>query len=112
MKIRTAAIILLLLVLACSCAIPLDQINGGRRTGVVILNVAPPDAEVYLDGYYIGHAGRFDGTHRTLRVALGGHVLKFQAGEFENEMREVIAQEQPQTLVVNMLPKPKPSPVE
>jgi hypothetical protein len=102
-------IILVMLLLLTACAVPLSQINGDRTTGVVLLQVVPEDAKVYLDGIYIGRASRYDGTHGTLRIKLGGHVLRFISDEFENEMREVVARETPQTLVVKMLPKPRPS---
>jgi hypothetical protein len=102
-------LLFLIALVAVSCAVPLDQINGNRITGEIILQVVPSDAEVYLDGTYIGHADKFDGAKSTLRVVTGGHVLKFLADDFENEMREVIAKEQPQIVVVKMLPKPRPA---
>ena len=102
----------LILIVACSCAMPLDQINGDRQTSAVVLKVMPSDAKVYLDGYYIGHASKFDGTHGILRVTPGGHVLKFKAKDFQNEMRELLAREEAQTMTVKMLPTPKPAPEE
>ncbi|MCZ7585924.1 MAG: hypothetical protein M5R36_22795 [Deltaproteobacteria bacterium] len=101
---------LLLVLSLTACAVPLDQINGARRTVPVTLSVEPSDAKVFLDGTYIGKADRFDGDPGTLDLTAGGHVLRFESDEFENERRELVAGDKPLRLDVKMLPKPRAAP--
>ena len=99
--------LLFLSLLLASCAVPLDQLNAPRATTSVVLQVQPEDAKVSLDGVFIGRAKRFDGTKRSLEVTPGGHVLQFESDDFENELRQIVARDGPQTVVVEMIPKPK-----
>ena len=100
--------LLFLSLFLASCAVPLDQINAPRPTASVVLRVQPEDARVSLDGVFIGRARMFDGTKRSLEITPGGHVLQFEDDDFENEVREIVARDGPQTLVVKMIPKPEP----
>ncbi len=44
--------------------------------GLLRLDVVPRDAEVYLDGRYVGRAGRFAGPGRFLALAPGRHAVE------------------------------------
>ena len=41
-------------------------------------DIHPEDAEVWLDGAYVGFADQFDGFPRYLRIATGRHRLEFR----------------------------------
>lgn len=93
---------------ACGCAVPLAQLDQGEPTASFVLQVMPTDAKVFLDGRYVGSADRFDGDPGTLAVTVGGHVLRFEHENFQNETVEIVAGRQPTVLDIEMLPKPRP----
>jgi hypothetical protein len=45
------------------------------RTGAARLQVTPRETQVFVDGYFVGTADRFDGTFQRLRVEAGEHEL-------------------------------------
>ncbi|MCL4233922.1 MAG: hypothetical protein KJ042_05345 [Deltaproteobacteria bacterium] len=98
-SVKSIAVVVSLVALT-ACAVPLDQLNGDRPTTDYVLKVSPDDAKVYLDGRFIGRARRF-------AVTAGGHVLRFEHDDFQNETREVVAGRQPTVIDVRMLPKPR-----
>ena len=51
--------------------------------------VTPKDAEVYVDGYYAGHADDFDGVFKRLHVAPGGHSITFHLEGFRTVTENV-----------------------
>jgi PEGA domain len=51
--------------------------------------VTPKDAEVYVDGYYAGHANDFDGVFKRLHVAPGGHSITFHLQGFRTVTENV-----------------------
>lgn len=105
-SVKSIAVVVSLVALT-ACAVPLDQLNGDRPTTDYVLKVSPDDAKVYLDGRFIGRARRFDGESGRLAVTAGGHVLRFEHDDFQNETREVVAGRQPTVIDVRMLPKPR-----
>ena len=52
-------------------------------------DVMPKDAEVYVDGYYAGHANDFDGVFKRLHVAPGGHSITFHLQGFRTVTENV-----------------------
>jgi hypothetical protein len=55
----------------------------------VKLEVKPKDAQVYLDGYYVGTVDDFDGTFQGLRMAPGDHELVVYKPEFRTVKQKV-----------------------
>lgn len=51
--------------------------------------VTPKDTDVYVDGYYAGHAGDFDGVFKRLHVAPGGHAITFHLEGFRTVTEDV-----------------------
>ena len=51
--------------------------------------VTPKDAEVYVDGYYAGHADDFDGVFKRLHVGPGGHSITFHLEGFRTVTEDV-----------------------
>jgi hypothetical protein len=53
--------------------------------------VTPKEAEVYVDGYYAGHANDFDGVFKRLHVAPGGHSITLHLPGFRTVTENVYA---------------------
>ncbi|HXD21116.1 MAG TPA: PEGA domain-containing protein [Vicinamibacterales bacterium] len=49
------------------------------KSGRLLLEVVPADAEVYVDGVYAGHSEQFDGVSPHARLAPGGHRIEVRA---------------------------------
>jgi hypothetical protein len=54
----------------------------GAQTRLRIID-APPDAEIYVDGYYAGLVEDFDGVVQHLEVTPGPHQIEIRATGFE-----------------------------
>ena len=50
---------------------------AGGSYGEVRTQVAPKDAQVYVDGFYAGVVSDFDGAFKRLHLTPGGHVVTF-----------------------------------
>jgi hypothetical protein len=48
---------------------------AGRSYGDVRTQVTPKQAQVYVDGFYAGVAGDFDGVFKRLHLTPGGHTI-------------------------------------
>ena len=62
---------------------------GVRPEANIQTDVRPKDTEVYIDGYYAGHASDFDGAFKRLHVVPGGHEITFRLEGFRTVMQEV-----------------------
>lgn len=60
--------------------------------GLLRLDVVPRDAEVYLDGRYVGRAGRFAGPGRFLALAPGRHAVEVVHPSYEPLIVEFTAE--------------------
>jgi hypothetical protein len=54
-----------------------------RGVGSLRLKVKPTNAQVYVDGYYVGVIDSFDGTFQRLSVEGGSHRIELRAEGFE-----------------------------
>jgi hypothetical protein len=52
-------------------------------TGSVRVLVKPRDAQVFVDGYYVGVVDEFDGTFQRLRLDTGPHRIEIRKEGFE-----------------------------
>lgn len=59
----------------------------GKNVGALDLNVRPKDAEVYLNGHYIGTTGNYDGYPQFLWLEEGEYELIFYKEGFETVRR-------------------------
>jgi hypothetical protein len=64
--------------------------QGYRDTGNLRLKIDPKQAEVYVDGYYVGLVDSFDGVFQKLNLDSGGHRLELKADGFEPLQFEVL----------------------
>lgn len=63
--------------------------SSDTRLGAVDLAVKPWRTEVYVDGEYVGRAGRFDGYPGYLWLGEGSHQLVFYRDGWQTEVRRV-----------------------
>ena len=59
-------------------------------TGYLRLKVRPREAEVYVDGYYVGLVDHFDGVFQRLRVLEGPHQVEIRHPGFRSLELEVL----------------------
>jgi hypothetical protein len=62
-----------------------DYYQGSLR-----LKIKPRDAEVYVDGYYVGVVDSFDGVFQRLRLEEGPHRIEIRHPEYRSIVREVL----------------------
>jgi len=61
--------------------------------GGITLEITPPDAQVFVDGQYVGQVADFDGTNGPLNMTAGQHRIQVSAQGYE-----------PMTMDVNVVP--------
>lgn len=61
----------------------------GRPSADVKLHVTPRQTEVYVDGFYAGVAGDFDGIFKHLRTSPGGHVITLRLEGYKTVTEDV-----------------------
>jgi hypothetical protein len=59
-------------------------------TGALRLKIKPRDAEVYVDGYFVGTVDEFDGLFQKLTLDGGGHRIEIRAAGHEVIQFEVL----------------------
>jgi len=59
-------------------------------TGSVRLKVKPRDAQVYVDGYFVGIVDSFDGVFQRLKLVSGGHRLEIRLDGYETLSFDVL----------------------
>lgn len=57
--------------------------QGYREVGNLRLKVKPSNAQVHIDGYYVGVVDSFDGALQRLRVEAGNHRVELRAEGYE-----------------------------
>ena len=57
--------------------------QGYREVGNLRLKVKPSNAQVHIDGYYVGVVDSFDGALQRLRVEAGNHRVELKAEGYE-----------------------------
>lgn len=55
----------------------------GNDDGSLRLKIKPKDAEVYVDGYYVGVVDEFDGLFQRLHIEAGAHRIEVRAAGYE-----------------------------
>lgn len=72
------------------------QATGGygvgtyKGVGALRLKVKPTNAQVYIDGYYVGLVDAFDGMFQKLEIEAGSHRVEVRAEGFEPVQFDVI----------------------
>jgi hypothetical protein len=61
-----------------------------RGAGSLRLKVKPANAQVYIDGYYVGVIDSFDGAFQRLNVEAGPHHVELRAEGYETTAFEVV----------------------
>jgi hypothetical protein len=66
------------------------QSSERADTGSIRLKVKPGNAQVFVDGYYVGTVDSFDGAFQRLSVAAGAHKIELRADGYEPEQFDVL----------------------
>jgi hypothetical protein len=61
-----------------------------NATGSLRLKIKPGNAQVFVDGYYVGLVDSFDGAFQRLDVEAGTHKVEIKAEGYETEQIEVV----------------------
>lgn len=56
---------------------------GSGATGSLRLKIEPREAQVYVDGYFVGDVDNFDGLFQRLKIDAGGHRIEIRAEGYE-----------------------------
>lgn len=64
--------------------------QGYRDVGSLRLKVKPSNAQVYIDGYYVGVIDNFDGVFQKLGIDAGPHKIEIKADGYEPAQFEVM----------------------
>jgi PEGA domain len=61
-----------------------------REAGSLRLKIKPREAQVFVDGYYVGNVDSFDGMFQRLTIDAGGHKLEIRAPGYETLQVDVL----------------------
>ena len=61
-----------------------------REAGSLRLKIKPRDAQVFVDGYYVGNVDSFDGMFQRLTIDAGGHKIEIRAPGYETVQFDVL----------------------
>lgn len=64
--------------------------SDSRDIGNLRLKVKPSDAQVYVDGYFVGPVDSFDGVFQKLGIEAGAHRIELRAEGYETVEFEVL----------------------
>jgi len=59
-------------------------------TGAARLQVTPKETQIFVDGYFVGTADKFDGTFQRLHVEAGEHELEFYLDGYRTDKQPVL----------------------
>jgi hypothetical protein len=68
---------------------PQSSYTSSSDEGAIRLKIKPREAEVYVDGYYVGVVDDFDGIFQRLHVESGAHRIEVRAKGYETLEFEV-----------------------
>lgn len=63
---------------------------GRAPSGSLRLKIKPRDAEVYVDGYFVGKVDSFDGLFQKLDIDGGGHRIEIKAPGYDSIQFDVL----------------------
>jgi hypothetical protein len=61
-----------------------------RDEGGLRLKIKPRDAQVFVDGYFVGNIDSFDGVFQRLGIEAGGHKIEIRAPGYETLQFDVL----------------------
>ncbi len=80
-KLSIAAIMISLMLLGCG--MPSETLKTVGSEGIVKIIADPGNADVYVDGNYIGKAYRFNGNPELLKLAHGTHTIELKKDGYQ-----------------------------
>lgn len=76
--------------------------------GDLYFDVTPKDARVYIDGYYVGTVGDWDGRRQRLTLASGAHHVELQAADYEPVQFDITIESRQTTTYRTAMTRVKP----
>ena len=70
----------------------LAQVPFFDRGSALRFQVTPEDAEIFLDGYYVGTVDDFDGMFQRLHLAPGEHDVEIYLGGYRSVRQKILVQ--------------------
>ncbi len=64
--------------------------SSSSETGAVRLKIKQKEAQIYVDGYYVGVVDSYDGSFQKLTLDSGGHKLELKADGYEPLQFDVV----------------------
>jgi len=94
-----------ILVLVWGCGLPQETRRGVGNEGLLIIQATPDDAEVFVNGEFVGKAGEFE--KNPLELKSGTHKLEIRKAGYSAEIREVyVGNQSRHTIKVNLRKSP------
>ena len=78
--------------LACSPSTVLAQVPFFDHDSALRFQVTPENAEVFLDGYYVGTVDDFDGMFQRLHLAPGEHDVELYLSGYRSVRQKILVQ--------------------
>ena len=77
-------------------------------TGAARLQVTPKETQIFVDGYFVGTADKFDGTFERLRVEAGEHELEFYLDGYQTVRQPVLFRREGTITIKHVMEPVKP----
>ncbi len=77
-------------------------------TGAARLQVTPKQTQIFVDGYFVGTADKFDGTFERLRVEAGEHELEFYLDGYRTVKQPVLFRREGTITIKHVMEPVKP----
>lgn len=92
---------IVILVWVVGCGLPQETRRGIGNEGFLVIQATPDDAEVFLNGEFVGKAEQFE--KKPLELKSGTHRLEIRKAGYSSEIREVyVGNQSRHTIKVNL----------
>ena len=99
-------IILIVFTLALSCTLPKTKVTQQGSEGLLKVNIQPEDAEIWIDGVFLGIAVDYNPEDKYISLTSGLHTIEIKKDGYETVYRDIYAGHSMQTLAVTLTPHP------
>ncbi len=87
------------------CGLPQETRRGIGNEGLLVIQATPDDAEVFVNGEFVGKAEQFE--KKPLELKSGTHKLEIRKAGYSSEIREVyVGNQSRHTIKVNLRKSP------
>ncbi len=105
MKNKALGFLTLAILFIGGCGLPQETRRGVGNEGFLIIQAIPEDAEIYINGDFVGKAEQFQ--KNPLELRSGTHRLEIRKAGYSSEFREIFVGNQSRhTIKVNLKKSP------